>query len=117
MSLLARDDSAGAEKMMERTLELNRDYGPALAVLARILDGGGRRDEALEYYERAQEAMPENAELLTDYGSCLLEMGRAGEAVQVLESGLQAAKTQQQADLVSSIEQALSKAKARDSAE
>ncbi len=80
MSLLEQADTAGAVKMLERTLQKNPLYGPALAVTARIEDARGMRKQALEYYSRALEAMPANAELLTDYGSCLLAAGRPSEA-------------------------------------
>ncbi len=80
MSLLEQADTTGAEQMLERTLQKNPLYGPALAVAARIEQAEGRYTVALEYYSRALEAMPASTELLTDFGSCLLAVGQAGEA-------------------------------------
>lgn len=90
MSLLEQADTAGAVQMLERTLELNPLYGPALAVAARIQEACGEYDAALEYFSRALEALPANAELLTDYGSCLLSSGRTEEAERYMS---QAVKT------------------------
>ena len=93
MSRLCLSDSTAADSLMERALGVNRDYGPALAVKARILDGRGRPEEALDYYLAARRQMPDNPDLLTDLGSCLVELGRYEQAAGVLEpaTGLEGA--------------------------
>jgi arylsulfatase A-like enzyme/tetratricopeptide (TPR) repeat protein len=88
MSLLEQADTAGAVEMLERTLLINPLYGPALAIAARIEQARGRHISALDYYTRALEAMPANTELLTDFGSCLLALGRAGEAEDYLRQAV-----------------------------
>ncbi|MCE5272215.1 sulfatase-like hydrolase/transferase [bacterium] len=78
-------DSARAQKELERALTLNPDYGPALALLARIHDSAGRTEQALEFYHRAEAALPGNPGLLTDLGALLIRLGDYARARATLE--------------------------------
>jgi arylsulfatase A-like enzyme/Tfp pilus assembly protein PilF len=83
-------DSAGALEALENSLIINADYGPSLALLARLHESSGRLHAALEFYRRAREAMPENPDLLTDMGALLVRLGDYGPGGEALEkaSGL-----------------------------
>ncbi len=78
-------DSARAQNELQRALAVNSDYGPALALLARVHDSAGRTQQALEFYHRAEAAMPGNPDLLTDLGALLLRLGDNTRARATLE--------------------------------
>ena len=85
MSRLFLGDSTAADSLMDRTLGVNRDYGPALAIKARLLDSRGKPELALDFYLAARKQMPDNPDLLTDLGSCLIELASYEQAAGVLE--------------------------------
>ena len=85
MSWLMLGDTTAAQEQIDRTLQLDSVYGPALAIKARITESHGEPRAALGYYLRAERQMPDNPDLLTDFGSCLISLGDYGRAAEVLQ--------------------------------
>jgi tetratricopeptide (TPR) repeat protein len=84
----SRDDAAPTVAYFERLLAEHPSSGLALYHCARAHDYAGEPDRAAPLYERAFAAGLPDFELrrgLTSYGSTLRNLGRAGEAVEVLE--------------------------------
>lgn len=61
-ALLLQDDTAGARKAMERALEINPQFFPAIEVLARLDNADKRPDDARARIEAAIQQQPNNVQ-------------------------------------------------------
>ncbi|WP_417392769.1 HEAT repeat domain-containing protein [Gimesia sp.] len=77
-----------AKKTYESIHKADPDRALACHRLAIVSYRLGERDESLEYFEKAKELTPENAELLSDYGYALYKMKKYPEAEDVLRKSV-----------------------------
>lgn len=78
--LRSRGDYDGALRVLERMLELEGSFSPALNNKAAILIARGRFADALPFCVRATEADPRNGVAWNNRGLCLHKVGRPEEA-------------------------------------
>ncbi len=69
-----------AERALRTALRRNDSLTEAHTTLARVYAAGGRYDEALELFGRAQELAPGRVDILVDMGLASLAAGRPGAA-------------------------------------
>lgn len=82
-------DSAQAELLYLRLLEDQPDYAPACHLYGRLLAARGKREQALEWEQRAVAAAPDYEDALAGIGGLQLELDRHDEALVTLKSLLQ----------------------------
>lgn len=88
VSLVARQDFAGAVPMLEQVLRDNPDMSDGWESLAQSLQKLGRRDEALAAYEKAMSLSGGAGHVAIATGTLLLDMGRLAEAEEHAKLGL-----------------------------
>ncbi len=82
------------EKQFDRAVEwlsraIRRDPRPLyLTTLGTTLLGQGRRDEALQVFDKAVQLRPDDPELWKNLGFALVEVGRPADAIQCLQQTL-----------------------------
>jgi tetratricopeptide (TPR) repeat protein len=81
-------NSAWAEHLTRRALEFEPDNPEVVVKLARILRTAGRNDEALPFFQRYHQLVPDDYQALAHIGSCLSAMGRFQEAESYLRRAL-----------------------------
>lgn len=79
--LLQRGDGGGAVALLDSGVRRVTGFAPLWFAHATALQGAGRRDEALQSYQRAIDLQPDYAEALINSGVLLREMHRHGEAL------------------------------------
>jgi len=72
-----------ALESMQAVLKINARYFDALLASAWVLGIMGKKEEALDYYEKALEIEPENKFLRTNYALNLATSGRSHQAIEV----------------------------------
>ncbi len=77
-----------AKKAYESIHKADPDRALACHRLAIVSYRLGERDESLEYFKKAKELTPENANLLSDYGYALYKMKKYPEAEEVLRKSV-----------------------------
>jgi len=77
-----------AKKAYESIYNSNPKRALACHRLAIVSYRLGERDEALEYFKKAQELTPENPELLSDYGYALYKLKKYEQAESVLQKSV-----------------------------
>ena len=60
----------------------------ALARLGNMYMDAGMFDKSIDYYRRALAVQPDNVDIRTDMGTCLREMGKVQEALQVFRESI-----------------------------
>ena len=88
---LGRRDEAFAS--IERALAAEPASVYAKRVKAGMLSRSGDTDGALEWFAKAESLRPGDARILADWGVCLADSGRLGEAMAKLEAALAAGPT------------------------
>ncbi len=78
-------DVPAAERDFRRAIKLNPDYATAHHWYANFLGMAGRRPEALEEINRAQQLDPGSNAIVADRALVLFGMGRADEALAILK--------------------------------
>jgi len=73
-------NAAWSEYLTRRALEFDPDNPDVISKMARLLRALGRHDEALPFFVRYHEVVPEDFRGLTQIGGCLLDLGRFKEA-------------------------------------
>lgn len=73
-------DFAAAEQYCRMALKIDKQYGPALFRLANALDHQGQHAEALDYFDKALELLPQQAHVWNNKGVCLMCLGRPADA-------------------------------------
>jgi tetratricopeptide (TPR) repeat protein len=96
--LLCQDTSGGKEALQRFLAALEDDEGgetklAANLALARLADEAGRFEEAMEYFEAAVHALPEDYRPYLAMGAFLREKGHASEALEVLQTSLTLSQT------------------------
>jgi len=85
---LSANDADGAFRSLEKALENNPDYLPALVLMAEFGARTGRVEQVLNYANQIQQKYPQEpmGYLLT--GDALLREGRVDEAILIFEKGI-----------------------------
>jgi tetratricopeptide (TPR) repeat protein len=78
-----------SEYLTRRALEFDPDNPEVVLKLARVLRTVERNDEALQLFQRYQQMVPGDYQVLAHIGSCLSAMGRFGEAESYFRRALQ----------------------------
>jgi protein O-GlcNAc transferase len=76
---------AEAEPLYVKSLQVDKDFHPALHLMGVLRLQQGRAAEALPYIQRALSVQPNMPETLTNYGIALEGVGRYSEALQAFE--------------------------------
>jgi tetratricopeptide (TPR) repeat protein len=87
--LRRRGDYDGALRVLEKMLEIDSSFSPALNNKAAILMMRGAYREALPVLEKAAEADPTNGQAFNNLGLALQKTGDSQRAVQYLERALE----------------------------
>ena len=82
-------DLIGSEKILRTLLKSYSNYTDALHLLAVVLASQGNHLEAIEYYRNALKIAPNDAAILSNYGSSLNLTGQNKEAFSALEKAIQ----------------------------
>lgn len=77
-----------AAEFADRVLALEPGNQTAQAISAALAFEGHDCGKAIAHFERAREAIAQNAAALTQYGACLVESGRAEDGVRVFRQTL-----------------------------
>jgi len=83
----ALDYSASSEHFT-RALDIEPDLMPALRGLGRVYVGAGQIELAIAQFEKATMRQPDSAILRLDYASALINVGRMGEAADLLRANI-----------------------------
>jgi tetratricopeptide (TPR) repeat protein len=81
-------NAAWSEFLTRRALEFDPDNPEVVLKLARVLRTLRRSDEALTYFQRYQQMVPGDVQVLADIGSCLSDLGRFAEAEPLLRKAV-----------------------------
>jgi tetratricopeptide (TPR) repeat protein len=73
-------NAAWSEYLTRRALEFDPDNPDVISKMARLLRALGRHAEALPFFVRYHEVVPDDLRGLTQIGGCLLDLGRFKEA-------------------------------------
>lgn len=76
-------------RLCRQTLRTHPRHLKALRFLGFALHENGDNNAALEAFQKAASLLPNDAELLVNYGNLLLTLGRNGEALPILEKVVQ----------------------------
>ena len=85
---LAQQGKAEGARALEEAVRLRPDYTEAFYNLGNVLQGLGRRDQAVEKYREAVRLRPKYGEAYNNLGLLLTEAGRHGEAAVVLQQAV-----------------------------
>jgi tetratricopeptide (TPR) repeat protein len=77
-----------SEYLTRRALEFDPDNPDVVSKLGRLLRTFGRSDEALEYFVRYRQLVPDDIQVLGHIGGCLSDLGRFEEAEPFLRRAL-----------------------------
>ncbi len=87
-ALVWLDDSQSAIPVALKGYELNNNFAPLLAVLARAYTDIGRYQQGLDYGAAAVDADPKNVDAHRGYAIALILVGRRDEAIRELEDAI-----------------------------
>ncbi len=87
-SLVWLDDSQSAIPLALKGYELNSNFAPLLAVLARAYTDIGRYQQGLDYGAAAVDADPKNVDAHRGYAIALILVGERDEAIKELEDAI-----------------------------
>ncbi len=87
-ALVWLDDSQSAIPVALKGYELNNNFAPLLAVLARAYTDIGRYQQGLDYGAAAVDADPKNVDAHRGYAIALILVGRRDEAIKELEDAI-----------------------------
>ncbi len=85
VSLYKKGDYAGALKEFQAVLEENPNYAGAYYYVGACQEKLGRKDQALANYQKANQMEPTNPAFARALALLLVDLGKAGEAVKVLQ--------------------------------
>ena len=89
MTSLDMADSSAALSAIDQSLKIDSLYPPALEMKGRLLRDSGNYAEALVFLERAAIQSPDNVDMLTDLGICLIGLSDYERAEDVLSRSLE----------------------------
>jgi Flp pilus assembly protein TadD len=105
--LMDQDDYAGAIAKFEASLKINPFRARTYSAMAWAFFKADQFEQAALYYGEAQYLAPQDAQIRYNAGVALMQMERYGEALTALNAARDLARTQEQADLLTDIEEAL----------
>lgn len=82
-------ETAVAIEHLERAVELDPDYGPAVGLLGVLYSQTNRPMKAVQHLTRATELLPDDFPSRANLGTLLVRMGRGAEAIPCLERALE----------------------------
>ncbi len=87
-ALVWLDDSQSAIPFALKGFEINNNFSPLLAVLARAYTDIGRYQQGLDYGQAAVDADPKNVDAHRGFAIALILVGRRDEAIRELEDAI-----------------------------